>query len=592
MDGAPDVHSDDFYVVLGVSKSASPDEIKRAYLALVREYTPERAPEVFKRIREAYETLSNPTTRGQYDTRPNPRITDLLNQAAEAMKAQDYSKAEQFYKQALLEAPGLDWVRNLLGICFLHQKRPLDAIAQYERVLLQPTVDASMHANLAHAYGMVRRYDDAEREFKIAMSLAGDRGFEYGLTLIEMIAERGEVDTADKLAQELIKAVPHGSAAASAYYSKQIELALRSNRRHTIPALLARMTRGLETEEQKRIAAGTLGNIGSRLIAGELFDVAERVAKTAGKLHPEDPGFDALEYAGRMLYLNDFPGIARLLRTHVSFAPGGALQGLKPWIEHYCATHAVYNGMRPLSSPPSFSKFYGIGSTVLGQRDYDEQTRSHVVTQYFTVFFIPLFPVANYRVRPAPTGGNYFLGRVPFRRAQKIHVSGFVGLIALWFVIGSLSEPATPGSALSSGLEPTPAPLTDTSTSLAAPVDAAALLRQTRYSGVLINITRTGRPVRAHIRLTFADLQAGGGGYLNVFPPLSGSGSCLLRARPDSVRLSVYSGSDTFNLVGARVADTIVGTYRMLGTASKREYGRWRAWLVGGTRIPARLDPW
>src|SRR5262245_55314144 len=207
----PDIHSDDFYRVLGVDKSASLDEIKRAYLALVRAHTPERSPEAFKRIRAAYETLSDPTRRGQYDTRLDPRITQLLNNASEAMKAQEFSRAEQLYKQVLLESPDLDWVRNLLAGCFLYQRRPLEAITQLERILQLPAVDPSMHANLAHAYAMVRRFDDAEREFRIAMSLAGDRGFEYGLALIEMVADRGEVDSADRLAEELTKAVPKGS---------------------------------------------------------------------------------------------------------------------------------------------------------------------------------------------------------------------------------------------------------------------------------------------------------------------------------------------------------------------------------------------
>ena len=106
----------DFYEVLGVSKSASPEEIKRAYLRLVRRFTPERAPEEFKRIRQAYETLSDPTARQQYDARPDPQITELVNQASEAMRARDFTRAEQLYKQALLEAPDLDWIRNLLGI--------------------------------------------------------------------------------------------------------------------------------------------------------------------------------------------------------------------------------------------------------------------------------------------------------------------------------------------------------------------------------------------------------------------------------------------------------------------------------------------
>jgi tetratricopeptide (TPR) repeat protein len=523
MDGAPDIHADDFYAVLGVSKAASPDEIKRAYLALVRAYTPERAPEAFKRIREAYETLSDPTTRGQYDTRLDPRITDLLNQASEAMKAEDYSRAEQLYKQALLEGPGLDWVRNLLGICFLYQKRPQDAIAQYERVLQQPTVDPSMHANLAHAYAMAGRFDDAEREFRIAMSLAGDRGFEYGLVLLDMIADRGEVDKADRLAQELIKAAPKGSAAAAAYYAKQIDLALRVNRRPTIPALLVRMTRDLQTEEEKYIAAGMLGNVASRMIAGGLFDQAELVAKTAGKLLPEDPGFDALEQAGRLLRRKDFTGVRRLLRTHVAFAPGGVVQGLKPVIEQHLATGAVPESAPPQSQPASSSGGWGMGILVL-------------------LLVSSLTRLCN--------GGNS-------------------------------------GSSL-----PVPMPPVESSSSGSTATDVVELLQGTQYAGVLSNITRSGKPVHAHIRLTFADLTAGGRGYLTVFPPLSGSGACLVRARGDSIRMAVLSGNDTFALVGARAGDTIAGTYRMLGVETGRQYGTWRAWRVNGTPIPARLDPW
>ena len=575
MGGAPDIHADDFYAVLGVARTASPDEIKRAYLALVREYTPERAQEVFKRIREAYETLSDPTTRGQYDTRLDPRITGLLNQASEAMQAKDYPRAEQCYKQALLEAPQLAWVRNLLGICFLYQKRPQDAIAQYERLLQQPTSDPSVHANLAHAYGSLQRYADAEAQFRLAMSVAGDRGFEYGLSLLDMVADLGAVDRADRLAQDLVAAAPKGSIAAAAYGSKQIEFAVRGNRRPTIPSLLLRMTQGLETDEEKSIVAGALGNLGSRLIAAELFDVAEQVARTAGRVQPQDPGLDALEQAGRLLHRNNFDAVSRLLRTHVSFAPGGVVQKLKPWIEQYCATHAVYNGMRPLSSPPSSSKFYGIGATLFGERDYDEQTKSHVVTQYFTVFFIPLFPVACYRVRPAG-GVQYYLGQVPLKRYQKAHLWAAVGGIALWVVIGSLSQPASE-SVFSSG---------------PAAEAGIPLFQETRYDGELVETTDSQGPVRAPMRMLFTELRTSGRGYLSVFRPLSGSGPCQVRARDDSVFIQVLSGNDTFTYLGAQRGDTMAGIYRMNGRETRRPHGSWRAWLVSGTQVPTPLDPW
>lgn len=62
----------DYYEILGVEKSASADEIKRAYRKMALKFHPDRnkeadAEEKFKEINEAYEVLSDEKKRGAYD---------------------------------------------------------------------------------------------------------------------------------------------------------------------------------------------------------------------------------------------------------------------------------------------------------------------------------------------------------------------------------------------------------------------------------------------------------------------------------------------------------------------------------------------
>ncbi|MBR6482862.1 MAG: DnaJ domain-containing protein, partial [Bacteroidaceae bacterium] len=63
----------DYYKILGVEKTASAEEIKRAYKKVAIKYHPDRNPdnkeaeEKFKQAAEAYDVLRDPDKRARYD---------------------------------------------------------------------------------------------------------------------------------------------------------------------------------------------------------------------------------------------------------------------------------------------------------------------------------------------------------------------------------------------------------------------------------------------------------------------------------------------------------------------------------------------
>ncbi len=91
-----------YYDILGVSKNASPDEIKQAFRRLARRYHPDVNPgdkiaeEKFKNLNEAYEVLSDLNQRSQYDQ--FSRLWQKQNSGKKKGSSVDFTQFGEFNK--------------------------------------------------------------------------------------------------------------------------------------------------------------------------------------------------------------------------------------------------------------------------------------------------------------------------------------------------------------------------------------------------------------------------------------------------------------------------------------------------------------
>lgn len=68
---------------LGVADQASPTQIRQAYLAQVAQFPPDRHPQEFQKVRQAYELLSNPRVAFAQMLKQSPEpLVELLGEAA------------------------------------------------------------------------------------------------------------------------------------------------------------------------------------------------------------------------------------------------------------------------------------------------------------------------------------------------------------------------------------------------------------------------------------------------------------------------------------------------------------------------------
>ncbi|RKH82493.1 hypothetical protein D7Y21_28360 [Corallococcus sp. AB045] len=130
------------YEVLGVDKDADARAIKKAYFERVRQNPPETHPEEFRRLREAYELLSDPEARQAFDASaaqqadgPEAAKNAALQEAINLFEAGDKVGGRRLLTELLNEQPDFHDARILLGRHFLYEGDAKEALAEFDALL-------------------------------------------------------------------------------------------------------------------------------------------------------------------------------------------------------------------------------------------------------------------------------------------------------------------------------------------------------------------------------------------------------------------------------------------------------------------------
>lgn len=113
----------DYFKELGIEMDAYEDKVKNAYFNMTKKYPPEKYPDRYRVIRDAYETLIDNSKRDEYvleifDT----RFKEILNAGLDLAKSEKYDLAIANFEKVLEKYPENIKVKKDLALCLMREK--------------------------------------------------------------------------------------------------------------------------------------------------------------------------------------------------------------------------------------------------------------------------------------------------------------------------------------------------------------------------------------------------------------------------------------------------------------------------------------
>lgn len=144
----------DYYNILEIEHNASKEDVKRAYFKAIRKYSPERYPEEFMDIREAYETLYEENMRRQYDTLNHlpEKVLEDYTHALEELEQGNPGKSIELLEVIREQYPDFSIINALLGDAYLVNDNSVKAIRIFEVLVKEEPKNSAFAGKLAMGY--------------------------------------------------------------------------------------------------------------------------------------------------------------------------------------------------------------------------------------------------------------------------------------------------------------------------------------------------------------------------------------------------------------------------------------------------------
>ena len=285
------------YQVLGIPRNADERAIKKAYFALIRKHPPDSQPEEFKRIRQAYELLSDPVARRRYDAMDRDYVEygddtgAALREAEEAAKSGDEAGAQQKLRHLLEQQPDLKVAReNLVGL-LLKSDSHKDALALLDELCEAAPDEARYWAQRAFVLHRLEKPENARESLRKAHDLAPDN-IGIHLELVDMLLGYRKYDDAIGEIDGLLKKKKDDEKAGDLPLLLRLRKldALYGSGNAKAEKQLERIVREANAAgdpEVPKFVASQLATVAAKLFARKEYDKANALLEHASKLYPE-----------------------------------------------------------------------------------------------------------------------------------------------------------------------------------------------------------------------------------------------------------------------------------------------------------------